>query len=312
MKEARIVFFGTPVFACSILQTLIDDAYNVVGVVSQPDKPQGRKKKLVPTPVKQLAMANGIEVIQPEKLRASVDEVLALKPDLIITCAYGQFVPTSILEAPKYGCLNIHPSLLPKYRGGAPVHHAIWNGDHETGVCLMEMVKAMDAGDVFARCITPIDDDETTETLNLKLEKDACKLLHDNLPLYFEGKLERQVQDESKVVIARNISREEERVNFHEKNLHEIYNHIRALIDWPIAYGIVDDTRLKFYRVRIEEKEMNVEPGTILGFNDDAMEIACIGGILKVYDLQLAGKKRMDANAFANGAGRNMIQHVFE
>ncbi len=312
MKDTRIVFFGTPIFACSILQTLIDDAYNVVAVVSQPDKPQGRKKQLVETPVKQLAKKYGIDVVQPERLSKQAEEVLAYKPDLIVTCAYGQMVPSSILDAPKYGCLNIHPSLLPKYRGGAPVHHAIMNGDEMTGVCLMEMVKAMDAGDVFARCFTPIDPDETTETLNEKLKKDACKLLHDSLPLYLDGKLEREVQDESQVVIARNISREEEFVSFAKEDLHTLYNHIRALIDWPIAYGIVDENRMKFYKVRIEEKEVHEQAGTILGFEKDAMLVACKGGILKVYDLQIAGKKRMDASAFANGAGRNLIGHVFE
>lgn len=312
MKDLRVIFFGTPIFACAILKTLLEESYNVVAVVCQPDAPQGRKKVLVAPPVKELALKHNIPVVQPVKLRNEVDAVLAYQPDLIITCAYGQMVPTSILEAPKYGCLNIHPSLLPKYRGGAPVHYAIWNGDQETGVCLMEMVKAMDAGKVYACKHVPIHEDETLEELNLELQKVSCNILKESLPLYLEGKLEGVEQDEEGVSICHNISRSEEQVKFHEEEINTLYNHVRAFIDWPISYGAIDGKRIKFYKASKEIIQHAHEPGTILGFDDDAMLVACIGGILHVHELQLQGKKQMDAKSFSNGAGRNLVHHVFE
>ena len=311
MENIRVVFIGTPVFACDILKTLVEENCHVVAVVSQPDKPSGRKHEIKPTPVHALADSYNIPVLQPEKLSKEYQMVLDYKPDLVVTCAYGQIVPEAILKDPRYGCLNIHPSLLPKYRGGAPVHHAIWAGDKETGVCLMEMVKAMDAGKVYARTIVPIDEDDTTETLNLKLRKSSCELLKEYLPKYLNGELPGEPQDESQVVIARNISKEDELVHFKEEDINELYNHIRACIDWPIAYGLIEGKRLKFYKVRKEVVEHSMEPGTIVGYEDHALKIAAKNGYLKVYELQLEGKNRMDADAFMNGLGRQYIGKVF-
>ncbi len=312
MSNERIMFFGTPEFACCILQALIDEKYNVIAVVSQPDKPVGRKHRIEPTPVHALAAKYGIDVLQPEKLRDDMDQILAYQPDLIVTCAYGQFVPVKILEAPRLGCVNIHPSLLPKYRGGAPIHHAILNGDKETGVCLMEMVKAMDAGRVWARTVLPIGDDETQAELSARLETASVQLLKEALPKYIAGELEGEPQDEAGVVIAPNIPRELEKVSFQEEDLTKIYNHIRALIDWPVSYGVVDGKRMKFYRVRKQETEHQAQIGEVLGFEKGAMKVACRGGILLVQELQPEGKKRMDAQSFANGAGRELIGKVFE
>lgn len=311
MENIRVVFIGTPVFACDILKTLVEENYHVVAVVSQPDKPSGRKHEIKPTPVHALADSYNIPVLQPEKLSKEYQMVLDYKPDLVVTCAYGQIVPEAILKDPRYGCLNIHPSLLPKYRGGAPVHHAIWAGDKETGVCLMEMVKAMDAGKVYARTIVPIAEDDTTETLNIKLRESSCELLKDYLPKYLKGELPGEPQDESQVVIARNISKEDELVHFKEEDINELYNHIRACIDWPIAYGLIEGKRLKFYKVRKEVVEHSIEPGTIVGYEDHALKIAAKNGYLKVYELQLEGKNRMDADAFMNGLGRQYIGKVF-
>ncbi len=312
MTDLRIVFLGTPNFARGILESLILNHYNVVGVISQPDKPVGRKHEIKPTPVKELALENNIPVFQPIKLREESHVVIDLQPDLIVTCAYGQIVPDDILQTPKYGCLNIHPSLLPKYRGGAPIQRAIWNGDTETGVCLMEMVKKMDAGRVFARVVHPIHPDITSSELFDELEQVSRKLLIDNLPLYLEGKLEGIKQDEDKVVIARNIAKEEEQVHFSKENVHEVYNHIRALIDAPIAYGMIEGKRMKFYEARMEEKEVNTPSGTIVAFEEGAMIVSCTGGLLKVYELQLEGKSKMKAKDFANGAGRQLVGKRFE
>ena len=310
--DVRVVFIGTPEFAGKVLDALVGEKYNVVAVVSQPDKPVGRKREIVKTPVHARADAYGIPVLQPERLKDGIDDILAYRPELIVTCAYGQFVPTRLLDAPAYGSLNIHPSLLPKYRGGAPVHRAVWAGDKETGVCLMEMVKAMDAGRVYDRRIVPIDPDDTTETLNLRLEEASAELIREALPKYLRGELAGEVQDEEKVVLARNIAPEEEQVSFTEGDIHEIYNHIRALIDFPVAYGILDGKRVKFYACRIREEEVQEAPGTVLGFRDHAMEIACRGGVLRVLELQAEGKKRMPADAFGNGAGRAWTGRRFD
>ena len=307
MEKIRTVFFGTPRFSVAVLECLVNEGYDVVAIVSQPDKPVGRKQIIEPTPTHSFGDAHGIPTVAPIKLKESIQDVLAYKPDLIITCAYGQIIPEDILNYPKYGCLNIHPSLLPKYRGGAPVHHAILNGDKETGVCLMEMVKKMDAGKVFAKRIVSIGDDMTLEELNIELEKASCELIKEELPKVISGELEGIEQDEEGVVLARNISKEEECVSFENENIDTLYNHIRALIDWPIAYGMVEGKRLKFYKVRKTNCTHTYEKGEIIGFHDDAMDIACDGGILHVFELQMEGKSKMDANAFKNGMGKNLI-----
>lgn len=312
MINTRIVYFGTPEFAQSILKALIDEKYNIVGVVSQPDRPVGRKHIMTPTPTHEVASMYGIPCIQPEKLSDAKQEIFDLQPELIITCAYGQFVPTSILNYPKYGCINIHPSLLPKYRGGAPIQHAIMHGDSQTGVSIMEMVKEMDAGRVFAQCTVDIDEDETMSQLSEKLNAASIDLLLQMLPKYIRGELVGTEQNESQVVIAKTISKEEEQVHFRQESLEEAYNHIRALIDWPIAYGSLEGRRIKFYKVRKEMKPIEAPAGTVLGFTDHALNIACNGGVLKVYELQMEGKKRMDADAFKNGYAQEVIGKVFE
>ncbi|MBQ6222423.1 MAG: methionyl-tRNA formyltransferase [Solobacterium sp.] len=312
MKDLRVIFMGTPVFACSVLEALIEEKYNVVLVVSQPDKPVGRHHQVVSTPVHELADKYGIPVLQPERLKEEAEKILEYAPDLIVTCAYGQFVPEVILNYPEYGCLNIHPSLLPKYRGGAPVHHAVWNGDTETGVALMEMIKKMDAGRVYAVTRVPIGPDETTEELNLRLMEVSKELIRNALPEYLEGKLPGIEQEEEKATIARNISKEDECISFMKEDLHQVYNHIRALIDWPVAYARINNKRLKIYRAEICEGECTEETGKILGFRDGAMEVACTGGILRILELQPEGKKRMKAADFANGAGRSLIGSCFE
>ena len=312
MKQTRIIFFGTTEFASGILQTLIDEGYNVVAVVSQPDKPVGRKHTIQITPTHALADQYQIPVIQPDLLKEHVDDVLRYEPELILTCAYGQFVPVRILEYPRLGCINVHPSLLPKYRGGAPIHHAVMGGETETGVSLIQMTKAMDAGDIYARVTTPLGKDETMAELNQRLLVLSKQLVKDNLEDYIAGKLVGEPQDESKVILGLNITKEEEKVQFAQEDVQTLYNHIRGLIDWPMPYGVVDGKRIKFCKVRMRKEDHQVKPGEILGFKNHSMEVASIGGIIEVYELQPEGKSRMTADAYANGAGRNMIGKVFE
>ncbi len=312
MKQTKIIFFGTTEFASGILQTLIDEGYNVVAVVSQPDKPVGRKHTIQMTPTHALADQYQIPVIQPDLLKEHVDDVLRYEPELILTCAYGQFVPVRILEYPRLGCINVHPSLLPKYRGGAPIHHAVMGGETETGVCLIQMTKAMDAGDIYARVTTPLGKDETMAELNQRLLVLSKQLVKENLEDYIAGKLVGELQDDSKVILGLNITKEEEKVQFAVEDVQTLYNHIRGLIDWPMPYGVVDGKRMKFCKVRMRKEDHQAKPGEILGFKNHAMEVASIGGIIEVYELQPEGKSRMTADAYANGAGRNMIGKVFE
>ena len=312
MNDLNVVFFGTPSFACAALQALLDEGYHVIAAVSQPDKPVGRKHVLQKTPVKEFAEDRGIAVIQPVRLKESPEEVLALSPDLIVTCAYGQMIPEAILKAPKFGCLNIHPSPLPKYRGGAPVQRAVMNGDTETEVCLMEMAMRMDSGRVFARIPVRIGDDMTASGLFEALKPAVRELIHTALPLVLDGTLSGEEQDESRVILARNIAREEEKVSFREEAMPSLYNHIRGLIDDPMPYGILDGKRIKFCRVS-KTDEISSEPaGTILGFTKDAMKIAAAGGTLLVHELQPEGKQRMKASDYYNGAGRAALGKQFE
>lgn len=301
MKDEKIIFFGTPEFAAAILQVLIDEKYNVIAAVSQPDRPVGRKHKIMPTPVKVLCEKHDIPCLQPDKLKERYEDILALEPDLILTCAYGQLIPEVVLQCPRLGCINVHPSLLPKYRGGAPMHYPILNGDHETGVSLMEMTQAMDAGRVYAQVKLPIGPDETEAELEPRLMAASCEMVRTYLTPYLEGKLPGVEQDESLVTFCHNITREQEKVSFQKEEIHALYNHIRALIDWPIPYGVVEGKRVKFYAVRMQESACGSPAGTILGFKDHAMIVAAKGGTILVKELQPEGKKRMNADAFANG-----------
>ncbi len=312
MRNERIVFFGTPAFAVGILKMLLDEKYIVVAAVSQPDRPVGRKHKIEKTPVKVLCEEYGIPCLQMDHLKDEVDQVLAYEPDVIVTCAYGQIVPSSILDYPRLGCINIHPSLLPKYRGGAPMHFAILNGDAVTGVSLMEMTAKMDAGKVYAQVELPIGKDETEAELEPRLLEASIGLLRENLPLYLDGKLPGVEQDETRVTFCHNISREMEKVSFQSEEVHTLYNHIRGLIDWPVPYGVVEGKRVKFYAVRMEEKDTGKPAGEILGFKEHAMEIAADGGLIRVLELQMEGKKRMSADAFANGYSAEMRGKRFD
>lgn len=312
MDNTRIMFFGTPEFAVSILQTLIDMKANVVAVVSQPDRPVGRKHVITETPVHAFANQYNIPCIQPEKLSEAKEEIFSYQPELILTCAYGQFVPTSILGYPKLGCINIHPSLLPRYRGASPMQYALLNGDAETGVSIMEMTKEMDAGKVYTQTKLKIGDDETLSELSDRLNKASCELLKDSLQDYIDGKLPGTPQSEEGLIIAPSITKQQEQLVFQNEDINTIYNHARALIDWPVPYALLDDKRVKFYKVRKENKDINQLPGTVIGFEDHAMLIACKNGVLKVLELQMEGKKRMDADAFKNGYASEVIGKVFK
>lgn len=300
IKKLRIVFMGTPEFACAPLSQLINDGFNVVAVVSQPDKPVGRKKELKPTPVKALAMQHNIDVLQPLSISNDYQCVLDYQPDCVITCAYGQKVPNVILDYPKYLCINLHGSLLPSYRGGAPMQRCLINGDKKTGMTLMQMVERMDAGDMFAKEEVDIDISDTYDSLALKMMEASKRLIHNTLPLYFNGECVRQAQDDSLVSIAYTIKKEEELVSFTNEDVVNLYNHMRGLISNPAPYAYLEDKKVKFFEIGLEECEHNLECGVIV-LENKHFKISAKHGYIHVYQCQMEGKSKMDALSFANG-----------
>ena len=296
---------GTPDFSVPILSMLRDEGYDVVAVVTQPDRPVGRKRILTPPPVKVEAENLGIRVIQPEKLTGSVelDEIISLNADLIITAAFGQLLPKELLDAPRLGCINVHASLLPKYRGGAPIHKAIMNGETETGVTIMYMVEKLDAGDIISQVRVPINDTDDTGTLFTALSEAGVDLLKNTLPSILNETNERQVQDESLVTFARNISREEERIDW-TKGGKEIYDKIRGLHPWPVAYSVFQDTNVKIWWGEKVETSTNDEPGTIIDIKTDRIIVKTGDNTgVAITDIQPAGRKRMPADVFIRGIG---------
>lgn len=299
----RVIFMGTTPFSVVILNQLLEDGYDVVAVVTQPDRPFGRKRVLKASPVKVLALEKGIDVLQPEKIKLAVDEVLSYEPDLIVTCAYGQLVPKAILDAPKYLALNVHASLLPKYRGGAPMHWSIINGETETGVTLMRMDVGMDSGGMLSSRTVLIDDIDMMSDVEAKLMEVSKDLIHSDLPKYLKGDLKFIEQDPDKVSFAYTISREDELINFNQ-NVKVVYNHIRGLISWPVGYGVLEGSNVKFHGVSYEYVVHDFDTGVIAAVDESGVHIACRDGFVIISRIQPSGKPVIDAHDFMNGMGR--------
>lgn len=305
----RIVFMGTPDFSVPVLRRIIDDGYEVIGVVTQPDRPVGRKKVLTPPPVKVEALKHGIPVYQPEKIRHKDDmeKILSLNPDLIITAAFGQILPKEILEAPTHGCINVHASLLPELRGGAPIHYAIIQGKKKTGITIMYMVEKLDAGDILTQVEVEITEDDNVGTLHSKLSEAGADLLSETLPNLLEGKLTAIPQENEKATFAYNIKREQEKIDW-SKTGEEIYNHIRGLNPWPVAFTTLDGQTLKIWK---SEKVMGVRsdfPGTIIKNEPEGITISTGNETaIKIKELQPAGKTKMASEEFYRGAGSKIL-----
>lgn len=299
MKDLKVVFMGTPDFSVPVFQGLIDNC-NVIGVVTQPDKEVGRHKEIIYSPIKKVALENNIKVIQPEKIRVEYQEILELNPDIIITCAYGQIIPKEILDYPKYKCINVHASLLPKYRGGAPIHRAILNGDKETGITIMYMAPGMDDGDIISQKVIEIDEDETVGSLHDRLSILGRDLLLETLPSIIDGTNKRIKQDESKVTFAKIITKEDELLDF-SLSAEEIHNKIRGLNPFPGAYTIFDNKRMKIYKSKILNETSDKEPGTIIKVEKDCFIVQTKNKELAIEELKLEGKKKMTAKEFING-----------
>ena len=303
----RIVFMGTPDFSVNVLQGLIDNYRDdIVGVVSQPDRKVGRHQELKNTPVKDLALKYNILVLQPTNIKEEYDKVLELNPDIIITCAYGQIIPKAILDYPKYGCINVHASLLPKLRGGAPIHHALIDGYDKTGITIMYMDSKMDAGDIIKQKETEITDKDNLESLHDRLSIIGKDLLLEVLPSIIDGTNNRIKQNLDEVTFGYNITREEEHIDFN-KSSREIFNLIRGLSPIPGANAILDGNEMKIYDCKIVNTIYNNVRGEIVDVNRDGF-IVCTGdtGIL-ITSIKPFGKKRMDASSFINGIGKDIL-----
>lgn len=311
MKDIRIVFMGTPSFAVPILEEVIKK-YNVVMVVSQPDREKDRKGNIIYSPCKQLALDNNIEVFQPIKIKDEYQKILDIKPDIIITAAYGQIIPSIILDYPKYGCINVHGSLLPKLRGGAPVHHAIINGDKVAGVTIMYMDKKMDSGDIISQASTDIGEDTTLDELYSRLSYMGRDLLIDTLPSIFNGTNKRIKQNEEEVTYGLNITKEEEKINFNN-SINDIHNRIRGLSSIPGAYAILNGKRMKIYKSIKTNILSNDKAGVIVKIDSGGIYVTTNDYIIRLIDIKLEGKKRCLVKDFINGIKKeDYIGEVFE
>ena len=303
MKDLRVVFMGTPDFAVPVLEKLILNT-KVVLVVSQPDKCVGRKRELVPTPIKKKALEYNIPVFQPEKVKLDYEEIVLARPDMIITCAYGQIIPKALLDLPRLGCINVHASLLPYLRGGAPLHHAIIDGYKETGVTIMYMDEAMDTGDIISTVTYPLKDTDTVGTVHDNLMEMGANLLMETLPSIIKGTNKRIKQDNSKATYAYNISRSDEHLDFSGSGL-LVERKVRGLNPWPLANTLFDDEEIKiisgyFVLDKSIPKKINV-------VTKDSLGIGCSDGIYYVTALKPSGKKVMDIKSYLNGIDKDKL-----
>ncbi|MEK3887025.1 methionyl-tRNA formyltransferase [Bacillus sp. FSL K6-3431] len=301
----KIIFMGTPDFSVPILRRLITDGYDVIAVVTQPDRPVGRKRTLTPTPVKMEAAHHNIPVFQPEKIRTpeETDKILALKPDLIVTAAYGQILPAAILEAPQLGCINVHASLLPELRGGAPIHYAILEGKTKTGITIMYMVEKLDAGDIISQNEVLIMDEDDVGTMHTKLSEIGAELLAKTLPDLIAGKIIAHPQKDDAATYAYNIKREQEKINWTDQG-EVIFNQVRGLCPWPVAYTTLAGQVLKIWKASKVVLANPLDPGMIAEVAEDGFIISTGNNIgIKVMELQPAGKKKMSAEQYLRGAG---------
>lgn len=304
-KDIKIVFMGTPDFSVPVLEALIKN-YNVIGVVTQPDKQVGRHGEIRMTPVKELSLKYNIPVIQPERLRKESDLVLALKPDLIITCAYGQIVPKEIIDYPKYHCINVHASLLPRHRGGAPIHRAIMEGDKETGITIMYMDYGMDNGDIIAQSAIPITNEDTAETLFEKLSQLGATFLIETLPQILNGNIIPTKQIESEATFSYNIKPEDEIIDFNQ-DAQVVYNQIRGLNSWPVAYTKLNNKRIKVWASRVGSGNSNCEKGTIIKISNEGIHVQTKNGEIILTIIQPEGKKKMLARDYLNGIQKDEL-----
>ena len=299
-KQLKIIFMGTPDFSVPVLEGLIE-AYPIRAIIAQPDRLVGRDKKLAHPPTKEVGIKHTILVIQPEKIEEAVDEILGLEPDLIITCAYGQKLPDILLNAPKYGCINVHASLLPKLRGGAPIHRAIMQGYTKTGITIMQMNDKMDGGDIISQRELEIFDNDTATSLYDRLTILARDLLLETLPSIIDKTAPRIKQNEEEATYAFTIKRADEHLRFN-RTRREVYNHVRGLNSWPGAYCIFENKILKVWECRTTQNTFSDKfDGQITAIYEDGFGVKVSNGEVVITVVQPEGRKKMSALDFING-----------
>ena len=301
----KLIFMGTPDFSATVLKGLLESGqYEIFAVVTQPDRAVGRKKEIRMTPVKEVALSYELPIYQPEKLSVSpeMEAIMNLGADGIVTAAFGQFLPSKLLDSMDFA-VNVHASLLPKHRGGAPIHYALIQGDEEAGVTIMEMVKEMDAGDMISRRSIPITDEDNVGTLFEKLAIVGRDLLLDTLPAYLAGDIQPEAQDPSQVTFSPNIRPEEERLDWTKTN-RQLFNQIRGMNPWPVAHTLWQGGRFKIYEAELADGDG--QPGEILEIGKRQLLVATGEGALALKTVQPAGKPKMTISDFLNGAGRNL------
>ena len=299
----RILFMGTPDFAVPSLEALAAAGHQLVGAFSQPDKPKNRGMKLQPTPVKVCAQGLGVPVFQPAKLRdgTALETIRHLDPELIVVAAYGRILPQEILDYPQFGCINVHSSLLPKYRGAAPIHWAILNGDQETGVTIMHMALALDAGDIIAQRATPIDPNETVEELHDRLAQLGAQLLVDTVAEIAAGTAGRTPQAEDQVTLAPMLSRALSPMDF-TRPARALHDQVRGLIPWPAAVTELGGVRCKILATTVLDETTGKAPGSVIAADKKGLKLACGGGtVLRIDRLQADGGKRLAAADYLRG-----------
>lgn len=301
MKDLKVIFMGTPEFSVPVLKTLIENT-DVKLVVTQPDAYVGRKKILTPSPIKKLALENNIEVFTPNKIKEDYDKILNTECDIIITCAYGQIIPKILLDYPKYKCINVHASLLPKYRGGAPIHASIINGDDVTGITIMYMAEGMDDGNIIKQESIKIEEKDNINTLSDKLSYLGANLLIRALPSILDGTCENIKQDNNLVTFAYIIKRKDELIDFN-KNYKDIYNKVRAL--YNRSYFIMNNTEYKIVKVRYEKEKSNI--GIINHIYKDGIGIGCLDGEVVITEFIPSGKKQMLVSSYLNGIKKEQL-----
>ena len=298
----RIVYMGTPEIAATILERLLEEPYEVVLVVTQPDRPKGRGNTLTCSPVKELAVSRGIPVFTPEKLRLpeNVEVVREAEPDMIVVAAFGQILPKSVLDIPRYGCINVHASLLPKYRGAAPIQWSILDGESETGITIMYMNEGLDTGDILLQKVVPIDAEETGGSLHDKLAETGAEALVEAIPGIIDGTLEPVPQGEMTTPYAKQLTKEMGRLDF-SWDAEKLERYVRGLNPWPGTYTFRDGQMLKIWAAEVCDGSYEAMPGTIVAVDKNSFSVQTGSGVLRVTEVQPQGKRRMSAEEYLRG-----------
>lgn len=298
----KIVFMGTPDIAVPCLQKIIDEKYEILGVVTQPDKPKGRGKKLGMSPVKELAIENNIPVYQPVKARDKefIDKIKSLNPDVIVVVAFGQILPKEILEIPKLGCINVHVSLLPKYRGAAPINWVIINGEEKTGITTMYMDEGLDTGDMILKTEVNLDENITAGELHDKMMNIGAETLKETLRLIEEGNAPREVQNHEEFSYAPIMNKSLGNIDF-SKSAREIHNLVRGVNPWPSAYTTYNDVIMKVWKTKVLDEKSTKDVGTIIDVSKDGIKVSTIDNVLLIEEIQMPNKKRMLVGEYIKG-----------